>query len=140
MQSDSKYAVPVFLIPVLKALSPSIHNKVLRNTYLMRALTMIPTIAGSAIGVNTDFSFLAQSPIMGSHIMLAAMIGLMFAASATRNSIGGVILLSLFTFVAGWWLGPLLQYALQFNNGTQLIGLAAAGTGIIFLHWQARQR
>ncbi|SFU60872.1 modulator of FtsH protease [Nitrosomonas eutropha] len=127
MQSDSKYAAPV-----LGALSPSIRNKVLRNTYLMLALTMIPTIAGSAIGINTDFSFLAQSPIMGSLIMLAVMVGLMFAVSATRNSIGGVILLFLFTFVAGWWLGPLLQYALQFNNGTQLIGFAAAGTGIIF--------
>lgn len=64
--------------------------------------------------------------------MLAIMIGLMFAVSTTRNSIWGVIFLFLFTFVAGWWLGPLLQYALQFSNGARLVGLAAAGTGIIF--------
>lgn len=127
MQSDSKYA-----IPASQALGSRIDNKVLRNTYLMLALTMIPTMIGSAVGVNTDFLFLAQSPIMGSLAMLAAMVGLMFAVNATRNSIWGVILLFLFTFVAGWWLGPLLQHALQFKNGPQLIGLAAAGTSIIF--------
>lgn len=127
MQPDYKYAAPA-----LTALNPSVRNKVLRNTYLMLALTMIPTMIGSAFGVNTDFSFLAQSPVIGSLAMLAAMVGLMFAVSATRNSMWGIALLFLFTFVAGWWMGPLLQYALQFSNGARLIGLAAAGTGIIF--------
>lgn len=127
MQPDYKYAAPA-----LTALNPSVRNKVLRNTYLMLALTMIPTMVGSAFGVNTDFSFLAQSPVIGSLAMLAAMVGLMFAVSATRNSMWGIALLFLFTFVAGWWMGPLLQYALQFSNGARLIGLAAAGTGIIF--------
>lgn len=109
-----------------------IRNQVLRNTYLMLGLTMIPTVIGAAIGTSMNFSFLAQSPIVGSLVMLAMMIGLMFGVSATRNSIWGVILLFLFTFVAGWWLGPMLQYALNFGNGSQLIGLAAAGTGTIF--------
>ncbi len=127
MQPDYKYAAPA-----LTALNPSVRNKVLRNTYLMLGLTMIPTMVGSAFGVNTDFSFLAQSPVIGSLAMLAAMVGLMFAVSATRNSMWGIALLFLFTFVAGWWMGPLLQYALQFSNGARLIGLAAAGTGIIF--------
>ncbi|SDY33639.1 modulator of FtsH protease [Nitrosomonas sp. Nm58] len=107
-------------------------NQVLRNTYWMLGLTMTPTIIGAAIGTNTNFPFLAQSPIVGSLVMLAAMMGLMLAVSATRNSIWGVLLLFAFTFVAGWWLGPVLQYALNFRNGTQLIGTAAAGTGIIF--------
>lgn len=98
----------------------------------MLGLTMTPTIIGAAIGTNTNFPFLAQSPIVGSLVMLAAMMGLMLAVSATRNSIWGVLLLFAFTFVAGWWLGPVLQYALNFRNGTQLIGTAAAGTGIIF--------
>ncbi len=127
MSSNFKYTVPV-----LKTLDPSIRNKVLRNTYLMLALTMVSTVIGSVTGINTDFSFLAQSPIISSLTMLAIMIGLMFAVSATRNSIWGVIFLFLFTFVAGWWLDPLLQYALQFSNGARLVGLAAAGTGIIF--------
>jgi modulator of FtsH protease len=117
---------------ILEASGSGVRNSVLRNTYLMLAITMIPTIAGSVIGASTNFSFLAQSPIMGSLLMLALMIGLMFAVNATRNSVWGVLLLLLFTFVAGWWLGLLLQYALQFNNSTQLIGLTATGTGVIF--------
>ena len=127
MQFNPKYATPVS-----NTVNSGVRNKVLKNTYLMLSLTMIPTIVGSVIGTGTNFSFLAQSPIVGSLVMLAVMIGLMFAVSATRNSMWGIILLSLFTFVAGWWLGPLLQYALHFKNGSQLIGLAAAGTGIIF--------
>jgi len=127
MQFNPKYATPVS-----NTVNSGVRNKVLKNTYLMLSLTMIPTIIGSAIGTSTNFSFLAQSPIMGSLVMLAVMIGLMFAVSATRNSIWGIVLLFLFTFIAGWWLGPLLQYALHFKNGSQLIGLAAAGTGIIF--------
>ena len=127
MQFNPKYATPVS-----NTVNSGVRNKVLKNTYLMLSLTMIPTIVGSVIGTGTNFSFLAQSPIVGSLVMLAVMIGLMFAVSATRNSMWGIILLFLFTFVAGWWLGPLLQYALHFKNGSQLIGLAAAGTGIIF--------
>ncbi len=129
MQFDSKYATS---ISIPQTLDLATRNKVLRNTYLMLGLTMIPTLIGATIGTSTNFSFLAQSPIVGSLVMLALMIGLMFAVSATRNSIWGIILLFLFTFVAGWWLGPMLQYALNFNNGSQLIGLAAAGTAAIF--------
>ena len=109
-----------------------VQNRVLRNTYMMLALTMIPTVIGALVGTASNFSFLAQSPIMGPLLMLAAMFGLMFAVSATRNSIWGVILLLAFTFVMGWWLGPMLQYALNFRNGGQLVGMAAGGTGVIF--------
>ncbi|SDY27967.1 Bax inhibitor-1/YccA family protein [Nitrosomonas halophila] len=127
MRSHLKYATTA-----APTLDSGIRNKVLRNTYLMLALTMIPTVIGAVIGTSTNFAFLAQSPIVGSLVMLALMIGLMFGVSATRNSIWGIVLLFLFTFVAGWWLGPMLQYALNFKNGSQLIGLAAAGTGAIF--------
>ena len=109
-----------------------VRNKVLRNTFWMLGLTMIPTVVGAMIGMSTNFTFLAQSPIMGPLVMLAVMLGLMFAVSATRNSIWGIILLFGFTFVAGWWLGPMLQYALHFKNGAQLVGIAAGGTGVIF--------
>jgi len=109
-----------------------VQHKVLRNTYLLLALTMIPTVIGALVGTATDFTFLAQHPIMGPLLMLAAMFGLMFAVGATRNSIWGVVLLLAFTFVMGWWLGPMLQYALHFRNGGQLIGIAAGGTGVMF--------
>lgn len=107
-------------------------NKVLRNTYMMLALTMIPTVIGALVGMSVNFSFMAASPLMGALLMFGAMMGLMFAVSALRNSVWGIAALLGFTFVAGVFLGPILQVALHFSNGAQLIGLAAGGTGIIF--------
>ena len=63
-------------------------HKVLRNTYMLLALTMIPTVIGAAVGVNTDFSFLRGYPVMGPLLMLAVMIGLLFGVSRFRNSSG----------------------------------------------------
>ncbi|MFH2134801.1 MAG: Bax inhibitor-1/YccA family protein [Pseudomonadota bacterium] len=107
-------------------------NKVLRNTYMMLSLTMIPTVIGAFIGTSMDLSFMAASPIMSSLIMFGLMIGMMFAVSALRNSVWGIAALLGFTFVAGVFLGPILQVALHLKNGAQLIGMAAGGTGIIF--------
>lgn len=107
-------------------------NKVLRNTYMMLALTMVPTVIGAFIGLATDFSFMAQHPIMAPLLMFAAMMGMLFAVTALRNSVWGVVALLGFTFVAGWFLGPILQVALHLRNGGQLIGMAAGGTGLIF--------
>ena len=124
MQFDQIITQPGSLSPV--------QNKVLRNTYMMLALTMIPTIIGASIGTSMSFSFLAASPIMGALLMFGAMIGMMFAVSALRNSVWGIAALLGFTLVAGVFLGPILQVALNLRNGAQLIGLAAGGTGIIF--------
>ena len=107
-------------------------NQVLRNTYMMLALTMIPTVVGAYVGTTMDFAFMAASPIMSSLLMFGAMIGMMFAVTALRNSVWGVVALLGFTFVAGLFLGPILQAALHFRNGAQLVGMAAGGTGIIF--------
>jgi len=107
-------------------------NKVLRNTYMMLALTMIPTVIGALLGMTTNFSFMAQHPVVFSLMMFGAMIGLMFGVTAMRNSVWGVALLLAFTFVAGFFLGPILQVALHLKNGAQLVGMAAGGTGIIF--------
>ena len=107
-------------------------NKVLRNTYMMLALTMIPTLIGAFAGMSTNFSYMAQHPIIATLMMFGVMMGLMFGVSATRNSGWGVALLLAFTFVAGFFLGPILQVALHLKNGAQLVGMAAGGTGIIF--------
>ncbi|BCK88241.1 modulator of FtsH protease YccA [Sideroxyarcus emersonii] len=107
-------------------------NKVLRNTYLMLALTMIPTIIGAFVGTSINFSFMAQHPIMSSLLMFGAMMGLLFAVTALRNSVWGIVALLGFTFVAGVFLGPILQVALHLKNGAQLVGMAAGGTSIIF--------
>ena len=107
-------------------------NKVLRNTYMMLALTMIPTIIGAFMGLATNFSFMAQHPIMAPLLMFAVMMGMLFAVSVLRNSVWGIVMLLGFTFVAGFFLGPILQHALHLRNGAQLVGMAAGGTGIIF--------
>jgi FtsH-binding integral membrane protein len=108
-------------------------NKVLRNTYMMLGLTMIPTVIGAFIGTSINFSFMAQHPIISSLLMFGVMMGMLFAVTALRNSVWGVVALLGFTFVAGVFLGPILQVALHFKNGAQLVGMAAGGTGIIFL-------
>jgi FtsH-binding integral membrane protein len=113
-------------------LSLSTH-KVLRNTYMMLGLTMIPTVIGAVIGMSMNFSFMAQSPIMGAVVMLAVMFGLFWGISKNRDSGVGVALLLALTFFMGLMLGPILQVALHLKNGAQLVGLAAGGTGVIFL-------
>ncbi|MDO8292662.1 MAG: Bax inhibitor-1/YccA family protein [Gallionella sp.] len=107
-------------------------NKVLRNTYMMLALTMIPTVIGAFVGMSMNFSFMAEHPIMGALLMFGAMMGMLFAVTALRNSVWGIAALLGFTFLAGVFLGPILQVALHLKNGAQLIGMAAGGTGIIF--------
>ena len=107
-------------------------NKVLRNTYMLLAVSMIPTVIGAVIGVNTSFAWLGQHPIAGPLLMLGVMIGCLFAVTALRNSVWGVVAMLGFTFLMGLFLGPLLQHALHFRNGAQLIGLAAGATGAIF--------
>ncbi len=107
-------------------------NKVLRNTYTLLALTMIPTIIGAFVGLSANFSFMAQYPIMAPLLMFAVMMGLLFAVSALRNSVWGIAMLLGFTFVAGVFLGPILQHALHLSNGAKLVGMAAGGTGLIF--------
>lgn len=109
-----------------------VQNKVLRNTYMMLALTMVPTIMGAFIGLSANFSFMAQSPVMAPLLMFAVMMGMLFAVSALRNSVWGIAMLLGFTFVAGVFLGPILQHALHLRNGGQLVGMAAGGTGLIF--------
>ena len=106
-------------------------QKVLRNTYLLLALTMVPTVIGAWIGMATSGIIMA-SPIISTVVMLAAVIGLQYAIAANRNSGVGVALLLLMTGLLGWWLGPILNVALSMRNGMALVGYAAVGTGVIF--------
>jgi modulator of FtsH protease len=106
-------------------------QRVLRNTYLLLAVTMIPTVIGAMVGMSTA-GLVMQHPIVISLVMLGAVIGLQFAIAANRDSGVGIALLLLMTFILGWWLGPLLMVALSLRNGPQLVGLAAGGTGVIF--------
>ena len=105
-------------------------NRVLRNTYLLLALTMIPTVIGAFAGMAT-VGFVVAHPILMSLGAFAAVMGLQFAILANRNNAFGVALLLLMTGVLGWWLGPILSFALAMKNGAALVGYAALGTGVI---------
>jgi modulator of FtsH protease len=100
---------------------------------MLLGLTMIPTVIGAFIGMSMNFGFMAEHPIMYSLGALAVMFGMFFAISANRNSGLGVVLLFALTGFMGVMLGPILQVALGLSNGGQIVGLAAGGTGAIFL-------
>ncbi len=106
-------------------------QKVLRNTYMLLALTMVPTVVGAWIGTRTAGIIMA-SPMISMLVLLAGVIGLQFAIAKYRNSAVGIALLLLMTGLLGWWLGPLLNVALSMSDGMQLVGYAAVGTGVIF--------
>src|SRR5262249_31346869 len=103
-------------------------HRVLRNTYWLLALSLIPTVIGAAIGTNIDLSFMRSSPILSFFAILAIFYGWIFAIEKNRNSSIGVGLLLGFTLFLGLLLGPLFQSVLGLKNGVQLVMLAAGGT------------
>jgi FtsH-binding integral membrane protein len=108
-------------------------NKVLRNTYLLLAVTLLPTILGAAIGTQfINFSFMRSSPILSVVIMLAVFYGWIFMIEKNRDSGLGVILLLGFTAFMGLMLAPLLQTILSMRNGGQMVMMAAGGTAAVF--------
>jgi modulator of FtsH protease len=107
-------------------------NQVLRNTYLLLAVTLIPTAIGAIVGANLNLSFMRTSPIISLFAILAIFYGWIYAIERNRNSGVGVALLLGFTLFLGVLLGPLLQRVLGFANGAQLVAMAAGGTAVTF--------
>lgn len=107
-------------------------NRVLRNTYWLLALSMIPTILGAYLGVQMDFSFFQGSPAIGFIAFLAIAYGFFFAIEKNKNSGLGVVLMLGFTFFMGLMLSRLIGAVLHnFTNGPELIMTAFAGTATI---------
>ena len=107
-------------------------NRVLRNTYWLLALSMVPTVLGAWVGVSTGIAQ-ALSPGVGLVVFLVGAFGFMFAIERTKNSAAGVTILLAFTFFMGVMLSRLVGVVLGLNNGAGLIMTAFAGTGAIFL-------
>jgi modulator of FtsH protease len=107
-------------------------NRVLRNTYALLALSMVPTVLGALLGIQMQFSFFAGSPMMAFLLFLGVAWGFMWGIEKTKNSGMGVVLLLAFTFFMGLMLSRILQVALGFSNGGGVIAMAAGGTGAIF--------
>ena len=109
-----------------------LQNRVLRNTYLLLAVSMVPTVLGALLGVSMGFSFMEGSPFMGFLLFLGIAMAFMYGIEKTKDSGMGVALLLGFTFFMGLMLSNILRAALGFSNGGMLIAMAAGGTGAIF--------
>ena len=107
-------------------------NRVLRNTYWLLALSMVPTVLGAWVGLATGIAS-AMSPGIGLVVFLVGAFGFMFAIEKTKNSAAGVPVLLGFTFFMGLMLSRLIGSVLGLGNGAGLIMTAFAGTGAIFL-------
>jgi len=107
-------------------------NRVLRNTYLLLALSMVPTVLGAVVGVQMNFSFMAGSPFVAFMLFMGVAWAFMWGIERNKDSGLGVALLLGFTFFMGLMLSRILQVALGFSNGGNMIMMAGAGTGAIF--------
>ena len=108
-------------------------NRVLRNTYWLLALSMVPTVLGAWLGVAFGFNFFAANPFLGFMIFMAVAFGFFFAIEKYKNSPVGVALLLAFTFFMGVMLSRLIGVVLgNYTNGSQLIMMAFGGTASVF--------
>jgi modulator of FtsH protease len=110
-----------------------VRNQVLRNTYWLLAVSLIPTVAGAALGLFTGLNqIMAASPGLSIMVFLGGAFGLMYAINKNRNSSLGVGLLLLFTFFMGIMLSRLLGFVFGMGNGAQLVMVAFGGTAAVF--------
>ena len=107
-------------------------NRVLRNTYWLLALSMIPTVLGAWLGVATGITRGLTGGV-GLVVFLVGAFGFMFAIEKTKNSAAGVPVLLAFTFFMGLMLSRLLGFVLGLHGGTGIVMTAFAGTATIFL-------
>ena len=104
----------------------------LRNTYWLLALSMVPTVLGAWIGVTTGL-MRGMGVGMSAIVFLVGAFGFLFAIEKFKNSAAGVPVLLAFTFFMGLMLSRLVGNVLGMANGASLVMMAFAGTGAIFL-------
>lgn len=114
-----------------QALSQTERNKVMRNTYWLLALSLLPTVAGAWIGVATGITA-ALNGVLGMVVLLGGAFGFIYAIEKTKNSAAGVPVLLGFTFFMGLMLSRLIAMVLGFKNGSELVMTAFAGTAGVF--------
>ena len=110
-----------------------IRHRVLRNTYWLLAISMIPTILGAWLGVQLKFTFFSGNPFIGFMVFLAIAFGFFYAIEKTKTSGLGVAILLGFTFFMGLMLSRLIGNILGFSNGASLIMTAFGGTASILV-------
>ncbi len=103
-------------------------NRVLRNTYLLLALTLVFSAVTAGLAMASNAAPIGLLPL------LIGFLGLPFLIQWLRNSAFALPLTFVFTGFVGWTLGPILNlYIAEFTNGSQLIMMALGGTGLIFV-------
>jgi modulator of FtsH protease len=108
-------------------------SRVLRNTYWLLALSLLPTIAGALAGMQFNFIALFKAaPIMTPLLMFGLMLGSLFVVTRLRNGAMAVPALFGFTFIAGLMLTPILTVAAGLRNGGQLVALSGGLTAAVF--------
>ncbi len=108
-------------------------NRVMRNTYVLLAVSMLPTVLGAWLGVSTGLSHVFSGGL-GMILMLAGAFGFIYAIEKTKHSITGVYVLLGFTFFMGLMLSRMIAMVLGFKNGAELVMTAFGGTaGVFFL-------
>jgi len=115
-----------------QALSAESRNRVLRNTYWLLALSLLPTVLGAWIGVSTGIMQAFATGWMGLVVFLGGAFAFMYAIEKTKNSAAGVPVLLAFTFFMGLMLSGLIARVLGFKNGPSLIMTAFGGTAGVF--------
>jgi modulator of FtsH protease len=106
-------------------------NRVLRNTYWLLAISMLPTVLGAWLGVATGLSY-ALSGGLGMILFFAGAFGFIYAIERTKESATGVYVLLGFTFFMGIMLSRMIAMVLGFKNGTELVMIAFGGTAGVF--------
>jgi modulator of FtsH protease len=106
-------------------------NKVLRNTYWLLALSLIPTVLGAWLGVATGITR-ALTGGLGLVVFLGGAFAFMYAIQRTKDSAAGVGVLLGFTFFMGLMLSRLIALVLGFKNGPGLVMTAFGGTAAVF--------
>ena len=107
-------------------------NRVMRNTYWLLALSMVPTVLGAWVGVSTGIMN-SMGMGMSAIVFLGGAFGFMYAIEKTKDSSAGVAVLLAFTFFMGVMLARMLSAVLGFKNGPSLIMTAFGGTAAVFM-------
>ena len=111
--------------------TPAERNKVMRNTYWLLALSLLPTVLGAWLGVSTGITQ-KMGGGLGLVLFIGGAVGFMYAIEKTKHSSKGVLVLLAFTFFMGLMLSRLIAMVLGFKNGPDLIMTAFAGTAGVF--------
>lgn len=102
-------------------------NTVLRNTYLLLALTLLFSAC------TAGWALISQAAPLNPFIVLIGYFVLLGITTWQRNSAWGLIGVFALTGFMGYTLGPILNIFMHhFVNGSQLVMTALGSTGLIF--------